>query len=490
VTPQATARMTSSTAELNQDASLVTIPRTANSTASRPNPIAPVRARDRVSCRNLKGLRALSQPRRRLSGTGGTAPGSSATAEAAVRSRARERRPMRPASLRHLSAATSYPGAAKLRSMRVVVAPDKFEGSLSAGQAAAAIEAGLRRARPDAEVVRLPLGDGGAGTLEALVAAGFQRVPVAASGPTGEPVAGAIAVDGTRAFVEMAEASGLKRLPGGRRAPLEATTYGTGELLRAALDHGAREIVLGVGGSATTDGGAGMAAALGARLLDQAGTDLPPGGAALLRLARIDVSGLDPRLAEVRVTVASDVDNPLTGPEGAAHVYGPQKGAGPDDVLLLDSALRRYARVLADDLGQDVAGIPGAGAAGGLAAGAIAFLGAELRTGIELVLELVGFDKAVDGADLVVTGEGKLDAQSLRGKAPVGVARAAAAHGVPVVAVAGAVEVADRELRAAGFEEAHALLELEPDPRRSMAEAAPLLERLAERVGRAWASLP
>jgi len=389
-----------------------------------------------------------------------------------------------------LSGRSAYPAGFKLRSMRVVVAPDKFEGSLSAGQAADAIEAGLRRARPDAEVVRLPLGDGGAGTLEALVAAGFQRIPVAASGPTGEPVAGAIAVDGTRAFVEMAEASGLKRLPGGRRAPLEATTYGTWELLRAALDHGAREVVLGIGGSATTDGGAGMAAALGARLLDQAGTDLPPGGAALLRLARIDVSGLDPRLAEVRVTVASDVDNPLTGPDGAAHVYGPQKGAGPDDVLLLDSALRRYARVLADDLGQDVAGIPGAGAAGGLGAGAIAFLGAELRTGIELVLELVGFDKAVDGADLVVTGEGKLDAQSLRGKAPVGVARAAAAHGVPVVAVAGAVEVAGRELRAAGFEEAHALLELEPDPRRSMAEAAQLLERLAERVGRAWASLP
>ena len=173
----------------------------------------------------------------------------------------------------------------------------------------------------------------------------------------------------------------------------------------------------------------------------------------------------------MRVTVASDVDNPLTGPEGAAHVYGPQKGAGPDDVLL-DSALRRYGRVLAEDLGRDVAGIPGAGAAGGLGAGAIAFLGAELRTGIELVLELVGFDRAVEGADLVVTGEGKLDAQSLRGKAPVGVARAAAAHGVPVVALAGVVEVADRELRAAGFEEAHALLELEPDPR-SMAGAAP-----------------
>jgi glycerate kinase len=390
--------------------------------------------------------------------------------------------------------------------MRVVVAPDKFEGSLGAGQAAGAIEAGLRRARPDAEVVRLPLGDGGAGTLDALLAAGFERVPVRATGPTGEPVDAAIAVDSPlaagnggpggaspatrRAFVEMAEASGLKRLPGGRRAPLEATTYGTGELIRAALDGGARELVLGIGGSATTDGGAGMAAALGARLLDRDGADLPPGGAALLRLDRIDTSGLDPRLEAVRVTVACDVDNPLVGPEGAAAVYGPQKGAGPDDVLLLDSALRRYARVLTDDLGLELASTPGAGAAGGLGAGAIAFLGAELRTGIELVLDLVGFDRAVAGADLVITGEGKLDAQSLRGKAPVGVARAAGAHGVPVVALAGAVEVADRELRAAGFEEAHALLELEPDPERAMAEAAPLLERLAERVGRAWASLP
>jgi glycerate kinase len=374
--------------------------------------------------------------------------------------------------------------------MRVVVAPDKFEGSLSAGRAAQAIRAGLLRARPDAEVVALPLGDGGAGTLEALVAAGFERVPVPATGPTGEPVQAAIAVDGDRCFVEMAEASGLKRLPGGRRAPLAATTYGTGELLRAALDRGARTVVLGIGGSATTDGGAGMAAALGARFVDDAGAELPPGGAALLRLAHVDTARLDPRLREVQITVAADVDNPLVGPDGAAHVFGPQKGAGPDEVLLLDSALRRYARVLAADLGVDLADTPGAGAAGGLGAGAIAFLGARIRSGIELVLELVGFDREVATADLVVTGEGKLDAQSLRGKAPVGVARAATAHGVPVVALAGVVEVADRELRAAGFEEAHALAELEPDPARSMAEAAPLLERLAELVGRAWATLP
>src|SRR5215218_5957309 len=366
--------------------------------------------------------------------------------------------------------------------MRVVVAPARFEGSLGAGRAAAAIEHGLRRARPDAEVLRVPVGDGGPGTLEALLAAGFERVPVAATGPAGEPVAAAIAVDGARAFVEPSEASGLGRRPGGRPAPLAATTRGTGKLLRAALDLGARRIVVGTGGDVAGDGGAGMAAALGARLLDREGAELPPGGAALLRLAGIDRSGLDPRLGAVRVTVACDLDIRLVGPEGAAQAGGRAGGAGPDEVLLLDSALRRYARVLADDLGLDLAGSPGAGAGGGLGAG--------LRPGIEPVLELVGFERAVDGADLVVTGEGRLDARSLAAGAPLGVARAAGAHGVPVVALAGAVEVADRELRAAGFEEGHALLELEPDPDRVLAEAGPLLERLAERVGRTWASLP
>src|SRR5215216_2389831 len=207
--------------------------------------------------------------------------------------------------------------------MRVVVAPARFEAGLGAGQAAAAIETGLRRARPDAEVLRVPVGDGGPGTLEALLAAGFERVPVAASGPTGEPVAAAIAVDGARAFVEMAEASGLRRLPGGRPAPLTATTYGTGELIRAALDLGVRRIVLGVGGSATTDGGTGMARALGARFLDAEGRELPPGGAALGDLAAVSVDGLDPRLRAVQVVVASDVDNPLVGERGAAAVYGP-----------------------------------------------------------------------------------------------------------------------------------------------------------------------
>jgi glycerate 2-kinase len=374
--------------------------------------------------------------------------------------------------------------------MRVVVAPSRFEGSLGAGQAAEAISAGLRRARPDAEVVRLPVGDGGPGTLEALLATGFRRVPATATGPTGEPLAAAIAVHGPRAFVEPAQAIGLERLPGGRPVPLAATSRGAGELVATALDTGARELVLGTGASAAPDGGGGMAAALGARLLDRDGADLPPGGAALLRLARIDTSGLDPRLAGMRVTVACDADRPLVGPDGAAQAAGRQAGAGPDEVLLLEGALRRYARVLADELGLDLAATPGAGAAGGLAAGAAAFLGAELRPGVEPVLELAGFERAVAGADLVVTGEATLDARSLAGGAPLGVARAAGGHGVPVVALAGAVEVADRELRAAGFEEAHALAELEPDPARAAAEAGFLLERLAERVGRAWVSLP
>jgi glycerate kinase len=374
--------------------------------------------------------------------------------------------------------------------MRVVVAPDKFKGSLTADEAARAIEAGLRRARTDADVVRLPVADGGEGTLAVLLVTGARRVEVPATGPTGEPVDAAIGLLDGAAMVEMAEASGLRRLPGGVPAPLEATTYGTGELIRAALDLGVERLVLGIGGSATTDGGAGMASALGARFLDAGGRPLPPGGAALLRLARVDAGALDPRLAGVEVTVACDVDNPLVGPNGAAAVYGPQKGAGPDEVLLLESALRRYAQVLADDLSLDLATVPGAGAAGGLGAGAVAFLGASLRPGIELILELLGFDRALAAADLVVTGEGSLDHQTLRGKAPAGVARAAGAQGVPVVALAGRVEAPDRELRAAGFEEAHALTELEPDPRRCEREAATLLERLAERVGRAWSSLP
>lgn len=368
---------------------------------------------------------------------------------------------------------------------RIVVAPDKFKGSLSATQAAHAIARGLARGCPEAELVLLPVADGGEGTVDAAVAAGYERRHVVVAGPTGEPVEAGFAVLGDRAVIEMAEASGLRRLPGERPAPLAASTFGTGELIRAALDAGARHVVLGVGGSASTDGGAGMAQALGARLLDAAGEEIPPGGAGLADLDRIDATGLDPRLAHTELVVASDVDNPLIGARGAAAVFGPQKGATPDDVAVLDAALTRYAGIVARHLGVDVAQLPGAGAAGGTGGGAIAFFGARLTSGIELVLEVVGFSSALEGADLVITGEGSLDVQSLSGKAPVGVARAAARAGVPVVALVGRLEVGPEQLQEVGITQAHALLDIAPDPAVAQRDADRLLGQLAERVGAA-----
>ena len=370
--------------------------------------------------------------------------------------------------------------------MRVVVAPDKFKGSLTAHQAAKAIAEGLTRARPGVEILLLPIADGGDGTIDTAISAGFSRVRVLASGPTGEPIEAAIAVRDGTAIVEMAQASGMQRLPGGRPAPLTATTRGTGEMIVGALDHAITDLVLGIGGSATTDGGTGMAAALGVRFLDSEGSELPPGGSSLSRLSRIDVSALDPRLAGVRVVVATDVDNPLFGHTGAAHVYGPQKGATPEDVQALDAGLRRYAEVVLRDVGLDVSTIPGAGAAGGLGAGAMAFLHATPRSGIQLLLELVRFDRALIDADLVITGEGRFDDQSLHGKAVMGVASAAAAAGVPVVVLAGQVRLSPAQVRGAGFLAAHALTDLETDPDRCLTDATRLLERLAAGVATSW----
>lgn len=367
------------------------------------------------------------------------------------------------------------------RVRRVLIAADKFKGSLTAVEVARHVTAGLRRAAPGAAVRALPVADGGDGTVDAAVAAGFERRTATVTGPVGEPVAAAYALrpaDGT-AVVEMAEASGLRHLPRGVFAPLTATSHGTGELLRAALDAGARAIVLGVGGSAGTDGGAGMLAALGARFLDADGRALGPGGGPLAVLARADLSGLDARLARARIVLASDVDNPLTGPRGAAAVYGPQKGAAPDDVAVLDAALAHYARVLD---GGARAAASGAGAAGGLGYGALAGLGAAFRPGIEVMLEVLGFAAALKDTDLVITGEGSLDGQTLHGKAPVGVARAAT--GTPVVAVCGRSALDGAALAGVGIERAYALTDLEPDPARCMAEAGPLLERLAERIAR------
>ncbi|SET37675.1 glycerate kinase [Geodermatophilus poikilotrophus] len=366
---------------------------------------------------------------------------------------------------------------------RVFVAPDKFKGSLTATEVAAAVARGFTAGRPDVEVSCLPVADGGDGTLAAALAAGFEAVPVTATGPTGEPVETAFARLGDVAVVEMADVSGLARLPGGRRAARTATSRGTGEVVAAALAAGARRVVLGIGGSATTDGGAGLLQALGAELLDADGAPIGPGGAGLEQLARVDVSGVAAALGGAEVVVASDVDNPLTGPSGAAAVYGPQKGADPDDVAYLDRCLTRLADAVADATGRDLRDEPGAGAAGGVGFAALAVLGAQLRPGIDLLLDLLGFERLVAGADLVVVGEGSLDEQSLRGKAPVGVARRARAAGVPeVIAVCGRRDLDDAALREAGIDAAAALTDIEPDPDRCMTEAGPLLERLARRI--------
>jgi len=370
--------------------------------------------------------------------------------------------------------------------MRVLVAPDKFKGSLTAREVAARVAAGIGAEAPGVEVAQVPVADGGDGTLDAAVAAGFTRVEVAAHGPTGEPVTTAFAARDGVAVVEMADVSGLALLMPDRLDALGASSYGTGEVIRAALDHGCREIVLGIGGSASTDGGAGVVAALGARLLSSDGRSLAPGGAALADLARLDLSGLHPALAEARVVVASDVDNPLLGPNGAAAVYGPQKGASPSDVEVLDKALGRWADVVEAAAGGAARDRPGAGAAGGVGFAAMAVLGAELQSGIGLVLDLVGFADRLPGTGLVVTGEGSLDTQTLSGKTPAGVAAAAREAGIAVVTVSGRVALTADQLAGAGIRRAYALTDIESDPDRCFSEAGPLLQELARTLARDW----
>lgn len=371
--------------------------------------------------------------------------------------------------------------------MRIVIAPDKFKGSLSAPEVAQAIAAGLLAADPDHTVEQVPVADGGEGTLDAAVAAGFTRRSASVTGPTGEQLEADFALQGNRAVIEMATASGLAVLPGGVLRACDATSRGTGELIRRALELNCTDIVLGVGGSANTDGGAGLLAGLGARLLDVDGQELPPGGAALARLDRVDLTGLEPRLADAVFTLASDVDNPLLGGNGAAAVFGPQKGATPQDVQELDAALGRFVECLAAELGESAgaaAHLPGAGAAGGVGYAALTVLKAKRRAGIDVVLELTGLAAKLQGADLVITGEGSLDEQSLGGKTPLGVAQAAAAAGVPVAAVCGRTPLTVEQLRAAGFERTIALTDLEPDVATCMANAAELLEQAGRILGK------
>ncbi|MDQ0119702.1 glycerate kinase [Pseudarthrobacter sp902506025] len=383
--------------------------------------------------------------------------------------------------------------------MRIVIAPDKFKGSLSAPEVCSFLERGLQRGTGgNLDIVQIPVADGGEGTLDAAVGSGFTRRTATVAGPTGQPVQADFAVRGQEAVIEMATASGLALVPSVRSgarpdstSAATASSLGTGQLIRAALDAGCRRIMLGVGGSANTDGGAGLLQGLGARLLDNRNNELPPGGAALANLHSIDFTHFEPRLVDTRFVLASDVDNPLLGAQGAAAVFGPQKGATPQDVGMLDAALARFVEVLAREIGfraVKAAEAPGAGAAGGVGYAAIAALAATRRPGIDVVLEFTDLAERLAGADLVITGEGSLDEQSLLGKTPMGVARAAAAQGIPVIAVCGRTTLEHSQAAAAGFEGVYALTELETDVNRCISEAGELLEQLGTQISKRLAA--
>ncbi len=374
--------------------------------------------------------------------------------------------------------------------MRIIVAPQEFKGTLTAAHAAEAIAKGVRRALPEATIDQVPLSDGGPGLVDAVLASRpGRRMHSQVQDPLGRPVrAGWALLDDGTAVIEMAAAAGLTLLQESERDPRITTTYGVGQLISEAIRSESRRIVVGVGGSATNDGGAGMAAALGAHLLDADGNDLPPGGAALIQLARIDVSGLDSGLQGVGVIAATDVRNPLCGPDGASAVYGPQKGASPEVVGELDTALQHYSRVIARDLGIQVDEVPGAGAAGGLGAGLIAFLGAEVRPGFDIVAEMTGLRERLRGADLLVSGEGRLDRQTVYGKAVAGAAAMAREEGVPALVVAGSL--------GEGWEEVSALVDsIEVAQGQSVAQgpgpepqgAGKAVAAAAERAVRRWA---
>ncbi|MFO7983951.1 MAG: glycerate kinase [Desulfuromonadales bacterium] len=369
--------------------------------------------------------------------------------------------------------------------MKIVIATDSFKESLSALQASEQIEAGFREIFPDADYLKFPVADGGEGTVEAMVAATAGRIVEATvTGPLDEKTSafyGVTGDDGT-AVIEMAAASGLALVPPAKRNPLQTTSYGTGELIRFALDAGLGNLIIGIGGSATNDGGAGMLQALGVKLLDREGRDLGFGGGELGRLDRIDSGGLDPRLRDCRIQVACDVDNPLTGPDGASRVYAPQKGGTPEMVEILEHNLAHYARLIARDLQEEIAAVPGSGAAGGMGAALLAFLDAELRPGIEIVSEELGLENAVAGADLVITGEGCIDRQTIAGKTPAGVARIARRHGVPVIALAGSLSPDAHGVHHYGIDAVFSILSRPCSLEDALAEAGKNLRTTARNV--------
>jgi glycerate kinase len=371
--------------------------------------------------------------------------------------------------------------------VRIVVAPDSFKGSLSAMAVAIAMEQGIKTVFADAQVSKVPIADGGEGTAEALVAVtGGRMIRQVVKGPLGDLIEASWGLlgDNKTAVIEMAAASGLTLIPLDKRDPRLATTYGTGQLIIAALDHGIEKIIIGIGGSATNDGGAGMAQALGAKFLDHKGQELPAGGAALAKLATIDLTQLDQRLAQVTLLVACDVDNPLCGPRGASAVYGPQKGATSEMVAELDEALKIYATIATATTGKNVTDCPGAGAAGGLGAGLLFFTQAQLRPGIEIVLEACDFAGIVKDADLVITGEGSTDFQTAHGKAPVGVAQQAKRYHVPVVCLSGGLGNGCDDVLQQGID---GLMSTVPRPMSlavCMEQAADLVQAATARMGR------
>jgi glycerate kinase len=367
----------------------------------------------------------------------------------------------------------------------VLLAPDKFKGTLTAAEVAASLAEGIRSRRPETEVVSVPVADGGDGSLAAFDAAGFERVGLVATDAAGRAAPTWYVRRGEDAAIELAEVAGLAGMTTrpSPPAPLTATSRGLGEVIAHALDAGATRLLVGIGGSASTDGGLGLVQALGARVRDASGAEAGPGGAGAKTAVAIDLSELHPRLAAAQIDVACDVDNPLTGPQGAAAVYGPQKGADPDQVRRLDAALDHWADVVAAATGHDHRADPGAGAAGGVGFAAVAVLGARLRPGAELILDHLGFAAALARADLVVTGEGSLDEQTLRGKAPAVVAAAGRAAGVPVIAVAGRCLLDAARLRAAGFDTVYTLLAEAASPQEALSDGAALLERIGARLG-------
>lgn len=371
--------------------------------------------------------------------------------------------------------------------MHIVVAPDSYKGSVSAMGVAEAMERGIHKVFPEATVSKIPIADGGEGTVEAMVSATGGEIRTSeVTGPLGERVVShwGILGDGQTAVIEMAAASGLPLVPKDKLSPRTATTFGTGELIRAALAAGLRKIIIGIGGSATNDGGAGMARALGIRFLAADGAEIPEGGAALAQLATIDLSGVDPRLVQTELIVACDVDNPLCGPRGASAVFGPQKGASPLVVTELDSALAHFAEIAREATGRDVANVPGAGAAGGLGAGLMFFTPAKLRPGVEIVLEAVGFENAVKNARFVITGEGRTDFQTAFGKAPVGVAKVAKAFGAPVFCLSGGLGHGADDVLNQGIDAVMSICDRPLSLEECMRDGAALIEAGAERLCR------